>query len=90
MKINPNDPAHPLVITKSFIRNPSDPEGPPIEVMEAKPGMSIRAAIATQIMAGIMCERYGAGSLKMPGNEQVARAAVSAADLLLMELNKDN
>jgi hypothetical protein len=85
--INPDDPVYPSESITKWIQNPVDPEAEPLPIVQAKPGMTIRTAIARDIMSSLMSTKY-LPQEKVPTPEICARVAVGAADCLILELNK--
>lgn len=80
MKIDPNAPAMPHSYEWSQ-------RGEDFSTTEH--GLTIRAYMATQIMAGIVAnDRFIAGATYQGDHYLAAQNAVTAADLLIAELNK--
>jgi len=82
MRVSPEDPIYPITRWKSYRRNPTHPEDPPIEFTEAKPGMTIRLNLAGQIAAAMMTPKFQK-DVTLPSTDKVALAAFHLADELV-------
>lgn len=78
MKIDPNAPAFPT----------SDTIYPNGEVQYGFNGLTIRAEIASRIMAGFAANSASANVSSKQLSEYAPRNAVAMADILIAELNK--